>query len=131
MSENPCSEGNSVYRHTGCNICKLESTKKSNKEVIFLWNSLSIILVLRTLPQLKKLDNIEVSLGKSTTNACSESAKKSLTLRLTDQTTKVTPEEMAMAMRHGLNLEEVEEAVEEEHWVEEEAGSEDLLQQVS
>ena len=37
---------------------------------------------------------------------------------------------MAMAMRHGLNLEEGEEAVEEEHWVEEEAGSEDLLQQV-
>jgi len=74
MSENPCSEGNSVYRHT----------------------------VLRTLPQLKKLDNIEV-----------------------------TPEEMAMAMRHGINLEEVEEAVEEEHWVEEEAGSEDLLQQVA
>ena len=51
-------------------------------------------------------------------------------MRLTDQPTKVTPEEMAMAMRHGINLEEVEEAVEEEHWVEEEAGSEDLLQQV-
>jgi len=54
LSENPCSEGNSVYRHT----------------------------VLRTLPQLKKLDNVEV-----------------------------TPEEMAMAMRHGLNLEEGEEEV--------------------
>ena len=35
-----------------------------------------------------------------------------------------------MAMRHGLNLEEGEEAGEEEHWVEEEAGSDDLLQQV-
>ena len=71
-----------------------------------------------------------MKLSKSTPKACSESAQKSLTLRLTNHITKVTPEEMAMAMRHGLNLEEDEEAVEEEHWVEEEVGSEDLLQQV-
>ena len=30
---------------------------------------------------------------------------------------QVTPEEMAMAMRHGLNLEEGEEVVEEVEWV--------------
>jgi len=52
LSENPCSEGNSRYRHT----------------------------VLRTLPQLKKLDNQDV-----------------------------TPEEMAQAMRLGIDLEQGEE----------------------
>jgi len=72
LSENPCSEGNSVYRHT----------------------------VLRTLPQLKKLDNVEV-----------------------------TPEEMAMAMRHGLNLEEGEEVVEVVDYHVDDDGEDQLLPQ--
>ena len=73
MSENPCSEGNSVYRHTGCNICKLKSTKSQTKRGNFFCeiHFFSIFLVLRTLPQLKKLDNIEVNLSKSTTKDCS------------------------------------------------------------